>query len=63
MLTNILVFVARPSERGAVIHEGRNCNIAMAVATDCIKMMVQIVSMSRSVYTILHSTSRNLTKN
>jgi len=54
MVTNILVYVARPSERGAVMYEGRKCNIATAAATDCIKMMVQIVSMSRSVYTIRH---------
>jgi len=49
MLTNILVFVARPSERGAAMLEERKCNIASAVFAHCIKSMVQIVSMSRSV--------------
>jgi len=63
MLTNVLVFVACPSERGAVMLEERKCNIATAVVADCIKLLVQIVSMSRSIYTIQHSSSLNLTQN
>ena len=63
MLTNILVFVACPSERGAVKLEERKCNIAPAFAANCIKLMVQIVSMSRFIYTIQHLSSRNLTQN
>jgi len=63
MVTNILVFVVCPSERGAVMLEGRKCNIAAAVVTNCIKLMVQIVSMSEYTYIIRHSPSRNLTQN
>jgi len=63
VVTNILVFVACPSERGTVMLEARKCNIASAVGAHCIKSMVQIVSMSRYAYKIRHSTSRNLTQN
>jgi hypothetical protein len=63
MATNVLVFVTCPSERGATMLGEMKCNIAAAVFSNCIKSMVQIVSMSRYTYTIRHSTSRNLTQN
>jgi len=63
MLTNVLVFVACLSEREEVILEGRKCNIASAVVGECIKMLVVFVSMSLSIYTIRHSSSRNPTQN
>jgi hypothetical protein len=54
MVTNILLFVACPSELGAIMIEGRKCNIASHVVLDFIKLMVQIVSMSGSIYTLRH---------
>ena len=63
MVTNILVFVTCPSERGTVMLEGRTCNIASAIVAHCLKSMVQIVSMSVYTYTIGHSYSRNPTQN
>ena len=63
MVTNVLVFVACPSVRGNIMLEGRKCNIATAVVVNCIHSMERIVSMSRSTYTLQHSTSRNLTQN
>jgi hypothetical protein len=63
MVTTMFVFVACPSERGAVMLEGKKCNMASAFAAYCLKSMVQIVSMSRSICKTRHSSLRNLIRN
>jgi hypothetical protein len=63
MVTNMFVFMACPSGRGAVMLEGRKCNMASAFAAYCLRSMVQIVSMSRSICKIRHSSLRNVPQN
>jgi hypothetical protein len=44
LVYNIHIFFLCHAERGTVFSEGKKCNMAPAVITNCIKAMVEIVS-------------------